>query len=118
MANKRSRRTKTPKFNCPYCDRRLWRVGTGKHYIYAQGAEEVQAQFNLSKKNAGLLTSQNTVQVDRGAWIEEFFCEVDGKMWLQLTKKEDGEIAVKVADEKHWKRSTRTIDPNKPNPSV
>jgi hypothetical protein len=118
MSNKRSNRSKTPKFYCPYCDRRLWRVGTGKHYIYAQGADEVQAQFKLSKKKAGLLAGQNSVQVDRASWLEEFFCEQDGKMWLHLTKQEEGNIVMKIANEHHWKRSTRMIDPTKPNPSV
>ncbi len=118
MANQRSRHNKTPKFFCPYCDRRLWRVGTGKHHLFFQGAEEIQQQFGLNKKNASLLAQQNFVQVDRGAWIEEFFCEVDGKMWLQLSKDETGKVISKLADRKHWKQSTRTIDPTKPNPSV
>jgi len=118
MANQRSRRNKTAQFFCPHCERRLWRVGTGKHYLFFQGAEEIQQQFGLNKKKASLLAQQNFVQVDRGAWIEEFFCEVDGKMWLQLSKDETGKIISKLADRKHWKQSTRTIDPTKPNPSV
>ncbi len=58
------------------------------------------------------------MQVDRASWLEEFFCEQDGKMWLHLTKQEEGNIVMKIANEHHWKRSTRMIDPTKPNPSV
>jgi hypothetical protein len=39
-------------------------------------------------------------------------------MWLHLTKQEEGNIVMKIANEHHWKRSTRMIDPTKPNPSV
>jgi hypothetical protein len=118
MSKKRSNRSKTPKFYCPYCDRRLWRQGTGKHSLYFQGVAEVQSQFNLTKKKASMLVGQNSVQVDRSTWLEEFFCEVDGKMWLKVSKDLDGRMITAVAEEKHWKQSTRTIDPNKPNPSV
>lgn len=118
MSKKRSNRSKTPKFYCPYCDRRLWRQGTGKHSLYFQGVAEVQSQFNLTKKKASMLVGQNSVQVDRSTWLEEFFCEVDGKMWLKVSKDLDGRMTTAVAEEKHWKQSTRTIDPNKPNPSV
>ena len=61
---------------------------------------------------------QSFVQVDRSTWLEEFFCQVDGKMWLKVSKDLDGTITTQVADQKHWKQSTKTIDPNKPNPSV
>jgi hypothetical protein len=118
MSNKRSNRSKTPKFYCPYCDRRLWREGTGKHSLFFQGANEIQQQFGLTKKKASLLVGQSFVQVDRSTWLEEFFCQVDGKMWLKVSKDLDGTITTQVADQKHWKQSTNTIDPNKPNPSV
>ena len=118
MSNKRSNRNKTPKFYCPYCDHRLWREGTGKHSLFFQGADEIQQQFGLTKKKASLLVGQSFVQVDRSTWLEEFFCQVDGKMWLKVSKDLDGTITTQVADQKHWKQSTNTIDPNKPNPSV
>jgi hypothetical protein len=80
--------------------------------------EEIQEQFRLSRKNAGFLAQQSSVHLIRNTWLEEFFCAVDGKVWLLLTKAEDGTIASTPAKEQHWQRSTRTIDPNKPNPSV
>jgi len=118
MANKRSRRKKISKFYCPHCGDRLWRVGTGKHYLYYQGREEVQDHFKLTKKTATLLVKQNIVQLDRQHWLEEFLCEEHGKMWLNIWKHADGLIETSLADRHDWKRSSRTIDPTKPNPSV
>lgn len=39
-------------------------------------------------------------------------------MWLKVSKDLDETITTQVAEQKHWKQSTNTIDPNKPNPSV
>ncbi len=118
MANKRSKRNQSAKFYCPYCGDRLWRLGTGKHHLYFQGISEIQQQFNLTRKKASLLAGQNPVQTDRATWLEEFMCRSDGKFWLYLSKQKDGSFVTKIADDSHWKRSSKTIDPNHPNPSV
>ncbi|BFM39399.1 hypothetical protein [Synechocystis sp. LKSZ1] len=118
MPGKRSRYHQVHKFYCPRCSRRLWRNGSTKHYLYCEGVQEIQEQFQLSRKNANFLAQQSSVQLIRSAWLEEFFCAVDGKIWLLLTKAEDGTITSTPAQEQHWQRSTHTIDPNKPNPSV
>lgn len=118
MANKRSRRNKVSRFYCPHCGDQLWRLGTGKHYLYYQGKQEVQEHFRLTHKKASLLAGQKYVQLDRQNWLEEFFCEQDGKLWLNIWKQADGSYQTSLAHRDHWQRSSRTIDPTKPNPSV
>lgn len=118
MPNKRKKKNQTLKIYCPYCDQRLWRMGTGKHNLYFQGVTEIQQQFGLTRKKASLLVGQNSVQVDQSSWLEEFFCNFHGKMWIHLLKQTDGNILINIANEHHWKRSSNTIDPNLPNPSV
>jgi hypothetical protein len=118
MPNKRSRRSQKQKFHCPWCQHQLWRLGNPKHYLFYQGISEIKKQFNLSKKNAGFLAAQDFVQVDRRTWLEEFFCKEHGKLWMRLTSRPDGIVVATLAKETDWKRSTRTIDPDCPNPSV
>jgi hypothetical protein len=118
MSNKRKGRN-THKFYCPYCDKQLWRLGSPKHYLFFIGAEEVKQQFNLSRKVSALLTAQEPVQVDQNTWLEEFFCESHGRMWLVVKKSEDGTLqSLRVANKGDWQRSVTTYDPDLPNASV
>jgi len=114
MPNKRSRRNKTPKFHCPYCQRRLWRVGSPKYYVFYNGKHEMKEGLNLSGKNAGLLAAQQSTCLDTNVWIEEFFCEEDGKVWMHLVRAESGELSVRLAQQKDWKRTVKTVDPDMP----
>ena len=118
MPGKRSRKRTKQKFSCPYCQSQLWRMGSPKHYLYCQEISEVQKQFNISRKKASLLLSQNNTYLDRNSWIEDFCCEQHGKMWLKISKKVDNSMKVSLATDEDWKRSTGTINPNFPNPSV
>lgn len=118
MPGKRSRKRTKQKFSCPYCQSQLWRMGSPKHYLYYQEISEVQKQFNISRKKASLLLSQNNTHLDRNSWIEDFCCEQHGKMWLKISNQADNSIKVSLASDEDWKRSTGTINPNFPNPSV
>ena len=118
MPNKRSRKSKKQKFYCPYCQARLWRTGSPKHYIYYQEISEIQKNFNLSRKKASFLKNQNTTCLDKNSWIEDFFCVQHGKMWLKISCKVEQPIEVSLASEDDWKKTTGTINPNLPNPSV
>lgn len=118
MPNKRSRKNRKQRFNCPYCQARLWRMGSPKHYIYYQGISEIQKNLNISRKKASFLKNQNNTYLDRSSWIEDFCCQQHGKMWLKISCKVDSPMEVSIANEYDWKNTTGTINPNIPNPSV
>ncbi len=118
MPNKRSRRKQTQKVYCPYCERRLWRVGGEKYHIFYADKTEIQKGMGLTHKKASFVAVQQGTTVDRQVWLEEFFCEEHGKMWLRLKKIDEKAFESKLATKEDWQRSTRTPNPEKPNPSV
>jgi hypothetical protein len=118
MPCKRSRKNRKQEFNCPYCQTKLWRVGSPKHYLYYQEISEVQEKLNLSRKKASLLIAQNNTYLDKSTWIESFFCEQHGTMWLKISHKVEQPREVSLASDDDWQKSTGTINPNIPNPSV
>lgn len=118
MPGKRSRKRTQQKFSCPYCQTKLWRMGSPKHYLYYREVSEVQQQLNIPRKKASLLIAQNKTVLDRSIWIEDFVCEQHGKMWLKITNNSDRSVTVTLASDKDWEKTTGTIDPNCPNPSV
>ena len=117
MPNKRSRKRKQ-QFYCPYCQTRLWRAGSPKHYLYYQEVSEIQKNLNLSRKKASFLINQNNTYLDKSSWIEDFCCEQHGKIWLKISRKVDRPMEISLASEDDWKNTTGTINPNIPNPSV
>ena len=52
MPNKRSKRKKSQQFDCIYCQQRLWRLGSSKHYLFYTEASEIKQRLNISRKNA------------------------------------------------------------------
>jgi hypothetical protein len=116
MANRRSRRNKQY-FFCPYCQKRLWRNGSPKYYLYYAGKTEIQKGFGLSAKNATFLVNQSFTQLDQGVWLEEFFCEKDGRIWFHISRKED-KLNSRLATAEDWNRSTKTINPDGSNGTV
>ena len=118
MPNKRSKRSKTQQFLCPYCDRRLWRQGSKKHYLFYRDTSEIKDCLNISRKNASLLAASRQGYVDSNSWIEEFFCEKHGRVWMRLSKDREGKLAAVLAKRQDWNRSTHTLNPDTPNPSV
>ena len=117
MPGKRSKRNKIQHFYCPYCERRLWRLGSPKHFLFYTGASEIQQNVEMPRKSAILLANQGDY-VDSNSWIEEFFCGDHGKLWMRITRKSDGKIVTTQATNKDWQQTTRTIQPDTPNPSV
>lgn len=118
MPGKRSRARTKQNFNCPYCHTKLWRMGSPKHYLYYQEISEVQKNLNISRKKASWLIAQNNTYLDQSCWIEDFFCEQHGTMWLKISRKVDRPMEVSLAGADDWKKSTGTINPDFPNPSV
>ena len=117
MPNKRSNR-KTQKFHCVHCQKRLWRPGKEKHYLFYSKASDIKDHLNISRKRANIIAENNRGYLDTNSWIEEFICEVHGKIWLLITKQADGKLEVNLAKSKDWNRTTNTINPDVSNPSV
>lgn len=118
MSNKRGSRQRTQKFYCPECEERLWRMGYPKCHLFCQGISEIQEGFNLTRKKASFLATQQQTPVNPNSWLEEFFCQKHGKFWMRVSKLDDGSLIACQATTKDWERTTRTINPNLPNPSV
>lgn len=117
MPNKRSRRKKTRKYYCPFCEQRLWRLGKTKHHLYYRNAAEIRDNTGLTKKKAKLLSIQNSTYLDTKKWIEAFCCSSHGMIWLLVSIKENS-YEYRLAKEKDWLQTDGTIDPRVSNPSV
>ncbi|OKH21784.1 hypothetical protein [Chroogloeocystis siderophila] len=117
MPGKRSSRKNVTRFFCPYCEQRLWRRGGEKYHLFYTGALEIQQNVSMPRQSAVMLAAKG-VYVDNNVWIEEFTCGQHGKMWLKVCRKEDGRTVTSLATHKDWKRTSRTIHPETPNPSV
>lgn len=117
MPNKRSKRKKTRKFYCPYCEQRLWRTGHTKHHLYYTDAEEIRRNTGIAAKKAKLLSLQTATYLDANKWIESFCCPEHGTMWFLIAVKEDT-YDYRLATRKDWLQSNHTIDPSLTNPSV
>ena len=117
MPGKRSNRKCVQRFYCPYCDRRLWRLGSPKHFVFYLDAGEIQRNVSVSRKNAVVLASKGEY-VDNNSWIEEFFCAEHGKLWMKVVKKDEGKLVATLAMSNDWQQTTRTILADGRNPSV
>ncbi len=119
MAAKRvNRKKKRVIVNCCYCGRRLWRCQSDRHYLFAQGAQQLQDALGLSRKNALLYAAQKPTWVDRSRWMEQFFCPEHGHVWLLVNRAEDGETTATYPPREVWAQTTGTFDPDHPNPTV
>ncbi|AFY76788.1 hypothetical protein Ple7327_1401 [Pleurocapsa sp. PCC 7327] len=118
MSNKRKKRSQIQKFYCPCCQQRLWRLGGQKYYLFYQDISELKKNLGITRKKASFLATQNSAYVDRNAWLEEFFCEEHGTIWMRLSRQADGTLAAIPAKRSDWQSTTRTINPEIPNPSV
>ena len=118
MPNKRKRRNQALKITCPFCENRLWRLGGQKHFLFYKDKNERKKELGITNKKASLLAAKASAFLDYNSWIEGFFCENDGTIWMHIAKKSDGKITSALADENNWARTTGTIDPDHPNPSV
>ena len=117
MPNKRSKRKEIHHFFCPFCQQRLWRTGSIKHHLFYTSANEIKKNTGIAQKKAAFLISQNSTYLDRNKWIEPFCCEDHGMLWLLVEKTPKG-YNYKLAQEKDWLRTNKTLDPRLSNPSV
>lgn len=117
MPNKRSKRKKTRKYFCPFCEQRLWRLGQTKHNLIYQNAGEIRDNTGMSAKKAKLLSLQSSTYLDPKKWIEAFCCPSHGMMWLLIAIEKDN-YEYRLAKEKDWLQADKTIDPRVSNPSV
>ncbi|MCU0536818.1 MAG: hypothetical protein MUD14_23260 [Hydrococcus sp. Prado102] len=118
MSNKRKNRSQTPKFYCSHCQERLWRLGSPKYHLFYQDASEIKERLGITRTKASFLAANNSPYVDSNTWLEEFFCEEHGKLWMRVSKQENGAIVATPAKSSDWKCTTHTINPDIPNPSV
>ena len=116
MPNKRSGR-KTKKYFCPFCEQRLWRLGTSKHHLFYKDVTETKRNTGISSAKARLLLLQNSIYLDTKKWIEGFFCSNHGTLWLLISLQEK-DCDYRLATEKDWLQTNKTIDPRMSNPSV
>ena len=117
MPNKRSKRKKTRKYFCPFCEQRLWRLGGSKHNLFYKDAAEIRKNTKLSSKKAKLLSLQSSTYLDTNKWIEAFCCPSHGMMWLLISIEGDS-YKYRLVKERDWLQTDRTIDPRVSNPSV
>lgn len=117
MPNKRSKRGRTKIYCCPFCEQRLWRVGTSKHYLFYSNVNEIKQNLGISSKKAKLLAAQNPIYLDKNKWIEAFCCQKHGSLWLLISLQEEG-YEYRLAKGKDWLQTTKTSDPRTSNPSV
>lgn len=86
MSKQRSQRQRPQKFSCPHCERRLWRLGSPKHFLLHRGVSNIQPNLDISGKKAIFLAAKD---VDNHTWIEDFFCGEDGPLRLLVHMKAD-----------------------------
>lgn len=89
-----SKRKHIQRFYCGYCGRRLWHLGSPKHFLFYLQAPEFQ---------------QNVV--DSNFWIEVFFCGEHGKLWMKVTRNTSDALVATLATSKDWQQTTRRIQP-------
>ncbi|WP_218081554.1 hypothetical protein [Anthocerotibacter panamensis] len=92
-------------------------MGSPKHFLFYNGANEIAQNTTITRKKATLLATQGTY-VDSNCWIEKFFCGNDGDLWILIRQFTDGTTSIALAQREDWKRTTQTTNPDVPNPSV
>ena len=100
---------KRKKFYCPCCQRRLWRVGGYKFY---QGQSKRGEAVTLISKKDNLLTHSTPSLANQQVWLEEFFCEEDGKIWMYLSKSGEGVLSYQLAEQEQWRHTARVSEPD------
>ena len=117
MVRRRSSRNKVQQFYCPYCEGRMWRAGSQKHFLFYLGASEIQRNVGISRKSAVMLAAKGDY-VDSKSWIEDFFCTEHGKLWMKITKRAQENLVASLATREDWQQTTHTIQPDILNSSV
>jgi hypothetical protein len=116
MPGKRSSRKKVEQFFCPYCEKRLWRLGGSKHNLFLGSSRP--SQQNLQNPSTSSTALDKTACIDPNQWLEAFFCSEHSKLWMLVCRTTYNRLAAVLASNTDWQRST-TIPPiDVPNPSV
>ncbi len=118
MSNKRSRRKNVRHFFCPYCQARLWRLGSPKYHFFYTNANQIKQNLQISAKKSAFLATKSSTYLDENLWIEEFFCSDHGKIWLKVSRSDKGQLDYQLALREDWKQTNKTIDSSCSNPSV
>ena len=118
MPHKRSKRKKVQCFFCPLCQERLWRLGSLKYHVFYKNAAEIKQNLQISAKKSAFLATKNSTYLDRNSWLEEFFCSEHDKIWLRISRQNDGQLSYRLAVREDWQQTDKTIDSSRPNPSV
>lgn len=117
MPNKRSKRRKVKQYSCPLCMQRLWRLGTSKYHLFYRSASEISENTGITPKKSKFLATQKNTYLDSKRWIEGFCCSNHGSLWVLISTHND-KHEYRLAKEKDWLRTERTLDPRILNPSV
>lgn len=104
MLKKHYNRKNVQRFYCFYCDRRLWRLGSPKRFIFHLDALQIQQKFNISRKSAVYLATKG-ICVDGNSWLEEFCCGEDGKLWMKVVMNTGSDL-VGITTSKDYQQST------------
>ncbi len=87
MSNKRCKRKENQQFYCLHCERRLWRLGSSKHFLFYTNESEIEQNIDTARQNPMFLATKGSYIYDN-SWIEEFLCGEHGKMWMLVFNSE------------------------------
>jgi hypothetical protein len=117
MPGKRSNRNKIEKFFCPYCEKRLWRLGGPKHYLFLASVNNTRKNSQPPSKPPRVALEKSDC-IDPNQWIEEFFCDEHSKLWMLVYRTTHNRLTAALASKTDWQRSTGTPSLDFDNPSV
>jgi hypothetical protein len=116
MPGKRSSRKKIEQFFCPYCEKRLWRLGGSKHNLFLGSSSSQQSLQNPSTSSKAL---EKTACIDPNQWIEAFFCSEHSKLWMLVLRTTYDRLTAVLASNADWRQCSTGIPPiDVPNPSA
>lgn len=118
MPNIKKQKKKVNHFNCPFCKSKMWRLGDKKYYIYHEGKNQIRQNTKLSAKKAVFVANKFTSYSALNCWLEIFYCNEHGKLWLKIARQNDGNLVYQVATREDWQQTNNTINPDFINPSV
>lgn len=117
MPGKRSSRKKIEHFFCPYCEKRLWRLGGSKHNLFL-GSSSSSSRQNLQNPSTPSKVFERSACIDSNQWIEAFFCREHNKLWMLVCRTTHNRLTAVLASNTDWQRSTGISPVDVPNPSV
>lgn len=103
------------RFCCPYCERRLWSLGSPERFLYYSGGAEIRQNVNMLHKSAIFMDNtsacaESNSWTEEFLWIEEFLCGDHGKLWMKVNRKTCDTVVATIASQTRW----ATNDPLNP----